>query len=67
MRLYTILTNILMEMIQLEPETLSEAIVSGPLCITDLFQNKSAVYFYSIIIFIYFFLYFSELYKYVTF
>ena len=27
------------------PETLAETIESGPLCITDLFQNKSVAYF----------------------
>ena len=26
-------------------ETLAETLESGPLCITDLFQNKSAAYF----------------------
>ena len=36
------------------PETLAETIESGPLCITDLFQNKSVAYFQSIIIFLYF-------------
>jgi hypothetical protein len=28
-----------------ESETLPETIESGPLCITDLFQNKSVAYF----------------------
>ena len=28
-----------------QPETLPETIESGPLCITDLFQNKSVAYF----------------------
>ena len=28
-----------------ESETLAETIESGPLCITDLFQNKSVAYF----------------------
>ena len=28
-----------------KPETLPETIKSGPLCITDLFQNKSVAYF----------------------
>ena len=38
------------------PETLPETIESGPLCITDLFQNMSVVaYFQSIIIFLYLF------------
>ena len=27
------------------PETLAETVESGPLCITDLFQNKSVAYF----------------------
>ena len=27
------------------PETLAETIESGPLCITDLFQNKSVAYY----------------------
>ena len=27
------------------PETLPETIESGPLCITDLFQNKPVAYF----------------------
>ena len=27
------------------PETLAETIESNPLCITDLFQNKSVAYF----------------------
>ena len=31
--------------IMFDPETLPETIESGPLCITDLFQNKSAAYF----------------------
>ena len=31
----------------LHTETLAETIESGPLCITDLFQNKSVAYFYS--------------------
>ena len=31
--------------IKFDPETLPETIESGPLCITDLFQNKSAAYF----------------------
>ena len=30
---------------QLISETLAETIESGPLCITDLFQNKSVDYF----------------------
>ena len=30
---------------QLCSETLAETIESGPLCITDLFQNKSVAYF----------------------
>ena len=29
----------------LSPETLGETIESDPLCITDLFQNKSVAYF----------------------
>jgi hypothetical protein len=29
----------------LDPETLPETIESGPLCITDLFQDKSVAYF----------------------
>ena len=29
----------------LQSETLPETIESGPLCITDLFQNKSVAYF----------------------
>jgi hypothetical protein len=28
-----------------DAETLAETIESGPLCITDLFQNKSVAYF----------------------
>ena len=28
-----------------QPETLPETTESGPLCITDLFQNKSVAYF----------------------
>ena len=30
---------------QLGSETLAETFESGPLCITDLFQNKSVAYF----------------------
>ena len=29
----------------INPETLPETIESGPLCIKDLFQNKSVAYF----------------------
>ena len=29
----------------MKPETLAETIEPGPLCITDLFQNKSVAYF----------------------
>ena len=38
--------------LRLPTETLAETIESGPLCITDLFQNKSVAYFYSMIIFL---------------
>ena len=40
------------DLIELQPETLAETIESGPLYITDLFQNKSVAYFYFIFIFL---------------
>ena len=42
------------------PSTIAETIESGPLCITDLFQNKSVAYFFFIIIFLWTFLYLSK-------
>ena len=35
-----------------QSETLAETFESGPLCITDLFKNKSVAYFEPIIIFL---------------
>ena len=41
-----LLNNCLTPMrIHLKPEMLAETIESDPLCITDLFQNKSVAYF----------------------
>ena len=53
-RLSNLVLKLILSVDALVPETLPETIESGPLCITDLFQNKSVAYFQFIIIFLYF-------------